>query len=92
VVTACDGDQAIPHLFRHRPDVILADIDMPKLDGFALCQLVRSHADTRRIPFIFLSSYSSKKVEALRIGGDDFLSKPVDPAVLRQRVRARVSG
>ena len=72
------------------PDLILLDVDMPKMNGFDLCQRLKSDAATSGIPIIFLSAASDvgDKVKGFDLGAVDYVTKPFNTAELRARVRA----
>jgi two-component system, cell cycle response regulator len=72
------------------PDLILLDIDMPKMNGFDVCRELKAHAPTASIPIIFLSAASDvmDKVAGFDLGAVDFVTKPFNTAELRARVRA----
>lgn len=78
VVTARDGDEAVTKVAHDRPDLIIADIGMPKMDGYALLTHLRRHPVTRTIPFIVLTGrdQDTDRLKAFRIGADDYLTKP----------------
>ena len=81
VITARDGDEALSLMETDRPALILTDVLMPKLDGFAFAQRVRSNPKTQDIPIIFVSAtYISPedKEFALSLGAVRFLEKPVE--------------
>jgi CheY-like chemotaxis protein len=81
VVTAHNGEEALEIIHRARPDLIIADILMPKMDGFSMVHRLRITPETRRIPVIFLSAtYVSPedKAFALSLGATRFIEKPVD--------------
>jgi two-component system phosphate regulon response regulator PhoB len=73
-----------------RPDLILLDVDLPGLDGYALCEQLKHDPQTARIPVVFLTAAhtTAHKVRGLELGAIDFITKPFDPAELRARVRA----
>ena len=87
VVTADDGQQALDQIRRERPDVVLLDLMMPKLDGYSVARIIRLQDDTRRLPIIVLSAdvRAPQKLNGVRIDG--YLSKPFD----LDEVLARVS-
>lgn len=75
------------------PDLILLDIVMPGMDGLALCRQLKQQPATADIPIIFVTALSSYEEEsaALQVGGVDFISKPVNPAVVRARVKTHLT-
>lgn len=81
VVTARNGQEALDAILRERPALIITDILMPKMDGYALAHNVRKDPRTRQIPIIFLSATyvtPEDKKFALNLGAVRFLEKPVD--------------
>ena len=78
VTTALDGCEALQRIDEIKPDLIIADIAMPGMDGFELCRHLRRDAATRTIPFIFLTArdHETERMKAHRIGADDYLTKP----------------
>jgi CheY-like chemotaxis protein len=81
VVTARDGQEALEKILKDRPDLVIADILMPRLDGFNLVHRLRLNPETRDIPVIFLTATyvaSEDKDFALSIGVTRFIEKPVD--------------
>jgi len=77
----------------HRPDLILSDIMMPKLDGFGLLKKLRTTLSTRNIPVIFLSARAGDeaKVDGLQAGADDYLTKPFSSKELLARVSSHLA-
>ncbi len=81
VETAADGEEALQKIAAHRPDLLVTDILMPRLDGFALAQRLRRDPATRTLPILFVSAtYVSPedKEFALSLGAVRFLEKPID--------------
>ena len=81
VVTAQNGEEALKSIQKEQPALIVADILMPKMDGFSLVHRLRINPETRRIPVIFLSATyvtPEDKAFALSIGISHFIEKPVD--------------
>lgn len=89
VASSADGVEAVAMISKHKPDLILLDITMPRLDGYKLCKLVRSHQDTKHIPVIMLSGKDGffDKTRGKFAGCTDYITKPFDPEVLLQTVR-----
>ncbi len=88
VATALNGEQAIKKVAEERPDLIIADIGMPGMDGYELCSRLRRDASTRTIPFIFLTArdQDQDKIKARKVGADDYLTKPCPLERLAQSV------
>jgi CheY-like chemotaxis protein len=81
VVTACNGQEALEVIERERPALVITDILMPKMDGYALAQKLRTDPKTRHIPLIFLSATyvtPEDRAFALSLGAKRFIEKPVD--------------
>jgi signal transduction histidine kinase len=87
-----DGEDALQAALRQRPDLVLSDIMMPRLDGFGLLKALRQHGELSDIPVIFLSARAGEeaKVEGLRHGADDYLIKPFSARELFARVEANI--
>jgi DNA-binding response OmpR family regulator len=88
VVSAKDGADALEHAKQVRPDLILTDVMMPKMNGHDLLQAVRADKSLRAVPVIFLTARAGTeaRVESLDAGADDYLSKPFDELELLARV------
>ncbi len=89
VFTAADGCEALEVLDAEAVDLVISDILMPRMDGFALCRLLRKDPRHDRLPFIFYTStYNSPsdRATALLVGGDAYLVKPVPLEELRRAI------
>jgi PAS domain S-box-containing protein len=89
VSVAEDGESALEQLHHMRPDLILLDVLMPKLDGFETCARLKANPATREIPVIFMSGLSETvdKVKGFALGAVDYITKPIQ----HDEVLARVS-
>jgi|GEM_PF-561657 len=78
VMTARDGIDALSQLHEHKPDIILLDVEMPRMDGFEFASIVRNDADFRHLPIIMITSRTGQKHRdrALEIGVNSYLGKP----------------
>lgn len=78
VITVSDGDTAMEKFAEEKPDLVLADINMPGLDGYRICEKIKQNSETKGIPVILLvgSFEPFSEEEARRVGADDFLTKP----------------
>ena len=86
VHSAASGAQALQIVAEHPIDLVLLDIIMPEMDGFATCRaLLQAHPDLTVI-FVTAASDTASEIKALEVGGHDFINKPINPAVVRARV------
>src|SRR5512145_1298652 len=89
VVTATDGRAALDLIETEEPDLILLDVMMPGLDGYAICSQLRANDDTAVLPVIMVtSSIGQEKTKAIEAGADDFIPKPFNHDELLTRVRS----
>jgi len=89
IVRAGSGRQALKNLLEREFAVILLDVLMPDMDGFATAELIRERAKTRHIPIIFLTAVSHQEEYVARgygVGAVDYLAKPFHPEILRAKV------
>jgi two-component system KDP operon response regulator KdpE len=87
VITAADGQEGIRKAYQHRPDAIVLDVMMDKMDGWMACQRLRQVTDT---PIIMLTARTDESdvVKGLALGADDYLTKPCSFAELKARIMA----
>jgi len=88
VLNAQTGGDALKLAEAHLPKVIILDIMLPDMDGYAVCRKLRSNEKTKDIPIVFLTQKDDRrdKLEGLELGADDYLTKPFDVEELRLRV------
>jgi two-component system sensor histidine kinase/response regulator len=88
-ILASSGDEGIRAFEAERPDCVLLDVRMPGMDGFEVCTRIRALPGGADVPVIFLTALRDVDTfdQALRAGGDDFLTKPVRPTELAIRVQ-----
>jgi two-component system, OmpR family, response regulator len=82
---AGDGEEGLAKALRHKPDLVILDINMPRIDGLELCRRLRSHGET---PVLFLSSRDDEidRILGLEMGADDYVVKPFSPREVVARV------
>jgi signal transduction histidine kinase len=93
VESVADGEAALAALRAQRPDILITDVMMPRLDGFGLLQAVRKDAALRDLPIVMLSARAGDdaKVEGFDAGADDYLTKPFSARELLARVAANIA-
>lgn len=91
VFDAQDGEEGLELAARHKPDIIISDALMPRMDGFQLLRALKADPELKSIPFIFYSStYTGEKESelALSLGAEAFVTKPIEPAQLWEKTCA----
>ncbi|HXA39332.1 MAG TPA: PleD family two-component system response regulator [Phenylobacterium sp.] len=90
VLTAPDGPTALALAAAEKPDIVLLDVMMPGMDGFAVCRRLKDDIETRHIPVVLLTALDGRadRVAGLEAGADEFLTKPIDDVMLFARVRS----
>jgi class 3 adenylate cyclase len=90
ILTAADGEEALTVALDKRPDLILLDIMMPKLDGIEVCKRLKADPTLPFMPIIMVTAKADSKdiVAGLEAGGDEYLTKPLDQAALVARVKS----
>ncbi len=92
VRVAQDGEDALEQLQYARPDLILLDVMMPNMDGFEVCRRLKSNAETKDVPVIFMTALTETvdKVQGFQIGAVDYITKPVQQEEVLSRVNAHL--
>jgi two-component system phosphate regulon response regulator PhoB len=90
VSTVTTGEQALNFVEKIRPDLIVLDLMLPKVDGLSVCRRLKSVETTRDIPIVMLTARGEEAdvVQGLEAGADDYVAKPFSPRVLLARMRA----
>ena len=92
VLTAADGEEALRRIRRDDPEVVILDVEIPRLNAFQLCERVRNHPTTRNISVLLVVSEAAQdlKIRGLEMGAEDFLSRPINKLDLLARVKCLV--
>jgi two-component system alkaline phosphatase synthesis response regulator PhoP len=92
VITASDGAEALETARSEKPDLILLDVMLPKLDGYRVCRLLKFDQNYKQIPIVMLTAKTEDAAMAtgIRTGADQYLTKPVEPDVLLAAVRSEL--
>jgi len=93
ISTANNGTDALTHIEQERPDIILLDVIMPKMDGFETCQRLKQNPQTADIPVIFMTSLTDTvdKVKGLNLGAVDYVTKPFQEQELIARLNTHLT-
>jgi DNA-binding response OmpR family regulator len=93
VVVAHDGEEALAEVHESKPDLILMDVRMPKLDGFEACRRLKADTQTKNIPVIFMTALTDTgdKIKGFEAGAVDYLTKPVHYQEMLSRINAHLS-
>jgi CheY-like chemotaxis protein len=95
VETAEDGAEALVRFRVRRPDLLLLDLRMPKMDGYQVCQVLKSDPGTSDVPIIIFSASSSQSRElerkCMELGADDYIRKPYSAEELITKVRLHLA-
>ena len=92
VLTATSGPEALDRVREDSPDIVLLDVMMPGMDGFEVCNEIKSDPLSSHIPVVMVTALTdaTDRVRGLEAGADDFLSKPLNDTALMARVRSLV--
>jgi serine phosphatase RsbU (regulator of sigma subunit) len=93
VLPAADGQEALEKYRAEKPDILLLDVQMPKLDGCTVCERIREDESDGRVPILLMSSQNDEDLvlSGLARGADDFVFKPINQRVLLSKVRAQLA-
>jgi diguanylate cyclase (GGDEF)-like protein len=93
VQMATSGEQALSMCRSQPPDLVLLDVVMPGMDGFEVCRRLKADEATKDIPVIFVTGHNDEEAETrgLDAGAVDFISKPINPKIVRARVKTHLT-
>ncbi len=89
-----NGLEGLEQLKKESFDIVFSDIVMPVMDGFELCQEIRSRKEFHGIPIVVMSTHSdaSYLIKAINMGADDYITKPVEPKLLEKVIARLLEG
>ncbi len=89
ILTAKDGQEAFENACDEKPDLMLLDVGMPKIDGFEVCKRLKSNPETESITIIMLTALGqeSEKAKGFEMGADDYFVKPFSPMALLDKIK-----
>lgn len=90
VTLAVSGEEALSLIQRQKPDLVVSDVQLPGISGLKLCELLKENKATASLPIILVTvlGKTQEKIQGLRLGADDYLTKPFDAQELLARVEA----
>ena len=94
MVEAVDGEEAVETAIAQRPDLILLDISIPKLNGYEVARILKGKEDFRDIPVVALTAHAMKgdRVKALEAGFEGYITKPINVRELPAQVKSFIKG
>ena len=90
VISYGNGEEALAGIIENKPDIVLLDVLLPGINGFNICQQLRKRNVMTPVIFVSAKREQRDKIRGLEIGGDDYMTKPFDPAELMARVKANL--
>lgn len=90
VVSASDGEQALTTVAEREPDLVLLDVQMPRMNGYEVCRRLKNDPETQFIPVVMVTALEGDedKIKAIEAGADDFVTKPYNSYMLLTRVKS----
>ena len=89
IVDASDGQEILKRVRLEKPDLILLDVVMPKMDGFEVCRRLKKDPDIKEIPIILLTAQAQEedKEKGRKVGARDYITKPFSPSALLIKIK-----
>lgn len=93
ITGAYSAREALMHIEKGLPDILVLDLMMPGVNGYELCKALRENPKTRTMPILILSAKSqmNDKLHAIDVGADDYMTKPFDPMELVKRIKLNLN-
>ena len=89
LISAYNGKEALDKIKTEMPDLVLLDLMMPVMDGFAVLRQIKADLDLRDIPVIIISAANNSRsvVKGIKLGAEDYITKPIDERLLLQKLK-----
>jgi len=93
-ISAADGEEGYQKVIDEKPDLILLDIIMPKMNGYEVCYSLKQNDDTKDIPIIIITASGAKELEqkCIELGANEVMHKPYDSSYLSERIAFHLNG
>ena len=94
ILEATDGEEGLKKALTEKPDLILLDISLPKMDGYTVVRKIRGDREARHIPVIGLTAHAMRgdREKIIEAGCDDYISKPIDPVEILKKIDKWIKG
>jgi len=88
VISANNGEEGLEKVKNEKPDLIILDVMMPKMNGYQVCAILKHYAQSNKIPIILITGKAQDEFRELgqRVGADDFITKPFEPPILLAKI------
>lgn len=89
IITAHDGQEGLEKAKKNKPDLMILDLMLPKMDGYKVCGLLKSDARYSKIPVIMFTARAQEEAEGLGkcLGAEEYVTKPFDPKLLLSKIK-----
>lgn len=89
IITAGDGQEGLEKARKEKPDLIILDVMLPKLDGYKVCRMLKFDEKYKQIPIIMFTARAQKidKETAENVGADGYITKPFEPQILLDKIK-----
>lgn len=93
IITAGDGQEGLEKARKEKPDLIILDVMLPKLDGYKVCRMLKFDEKYKQIPIIMFTARAQKidKETAESVGADGYITKPFEPQILLDKIKELLS-
>jgi len=88
ILTACNGEEAFNLIYEHKPDLVFLDVMMPKMNGFEVCQKIKSDPALKDIVYIVILTAKGQELDrqkGIEVGANEYVSKPFDPNLIYEK-------
>lgn len=94
VITAYDGQEALDKAKKEKPDLIILDLMLPKMDGYKVCGLLKADSRYNKIPILMFTARAQETdiKQGKEVGADDYITKPFEPEVLLGKIKKHLEG
>ena len=92
VITAYDGQEALDKAHKEKPDLIILDLMLPKMDGYKVCRMLKFDEKYKSIPIVMFTARAQEEDEkvGMEVGADAYITKPFDPQLLLDKIQELV--